>query len=199
MYASVRAHTHGRCCPNCDYSTASRKRGPSGAAGEGGYPKPFIVAFSGRQLAPTRAGCPRAWQRRPRWWSSPAGTARSGRMARLWFSRASIGTAARSKCPGSQPPTRPPTTPEAQPLAQGCPLALKGAPQPLGCQREPALTLWCLPKVADVTAFDHPGTALRRSRAPCTGSTRSPSPSSWTCCARTSSTPCACRSTSTSS
>ena len=109
-----------------------------GRRGREGYPKkPFVVAFSGRQLAARRGpdahGCG----------SGPlaAGVRQPGRLALgEWRASGSQGhqlvRAARSKCPGSQPPTRPPTTPEAQPLAQGCPLALKGAPQPLGCQRE---------------------------------------------------------------
>ena len=58
------------------------------------------------------------------------------------------GQAARSKCPGSQLWTRPRTTPEAQPLAQGCPLAPRGAVPPRR-RREPAIAL--LPKVADLT------------------------------------------------
>eukprot|EP00964_Phaeocystis_antarctica_P148392 scaffold115225_cov51-Phaeocystis_antarctica.AAC.3 len=70
---------------------------------------------------------------------------------------APIGDTAGSKCPGSQRLTRPPAAPEAQPLAQRCPLGPRGEASPLGCQREPALALWSLPKAADVTAFDHPG------------------------------------------
>ena len=71
------------------------------------------------------------------------------------------------KVPGSQRLTRPPTTPEAQPLAQGCPLALKREPLPLGCRREPALALWCrLAKVTDSTAFDHPGVDLLAASLP---------------------------------
>ena len=72
-----------------------------------------------------------------------------------------VGIAARSKRPGSQRLTlmRPPTTPEALPLAQGCPLGPKGEPSPLGCRREPALALRCLPEVTDSLplSFDHPG------------------------------------------
>ena len=66
------------------------------------------------------------------------------------------GQAARSKCPGSQLWTRPRTTPEAQPLAQGCPLARRGAVPPRGRRREPAIAL--LPKVADFTTSDTSGT-----------------------------------------
>ena len=57
----------------------------------------------------------------------------------------SSGAAAWSKCPDSQRLTRQPTTAETRPL---------------GRRRESALALWCLPEIADSTAFDHPGATI---------------------------------------
>ena len=51
------------------------------------------------------------------------------------------------------------TTSKAQPLARGCPLASRGEPSPPGCRREPALALWCPPKVADCSIFGPLGIA----------------------------------------
>ena len=50
---------------------------------------------------------------------------------------------------------RPPIALEARPLAQGYSLGPGGAPSPLRGRREAAVSLWCLPSVADRTAFVH--------------------------------------------
>jgi hypothetical protein len=52
---------------------------------------------------------------------------------------------------------RPPTAPEAHPFCRGGPLGLRGEPSPLECRTEAAVALESLPKVAYLTALDHPG------------------------------------------
>ena len=81
-----------------------------------------------------------------------------------------------------QQPTRPPTAPEADSLAQGRALGPNVEPSPRGCQREPLRRFWCLPNVAHLAAFGHPGTSQRASRITCSRS----SPRSTSRCGRAS-------------
>ena len=101
---------------------------------------------------------------------------------RVCLSRLRRSTTTWSKWPGSQQPTRPPTAPEADPLAQGRALGPNVEPSPRGCQREPLRRFWCLPNVAHLAAFGHPGTSQRASRITCSRS----SPRSTSRCGRAS-------------
>ena len=55
----------------------------------------------------------------------------------------------------------PPQLPKPSRLLRAAlwPLTPKGEPSPLGCRREPALALWCPPKVADCSTFGPLGIA----------------------------------------
>ena len=68
-------------------------------------------------------------------------------------------TAASSKCPCSSSSERPLTALEARCLLNTS-LWVRKEPLPPGCWREAAEALWCLPKVANSTAFDRLGTNM---------------------------------------
>lgn len=58
-------------------------------------------------------------------------------------------------------PTRPPTAPGARPWLRAILWVPSGEPPPRGCRREAARGPGCLPAVADLTAFGHPGTGTK--------------------------------------
>ena len=132
--------------------------GPTGLTGTYGAPRPLAARVLHRPSTPKGEPEPTA---SGGWW------AHAQSMCKPWLATPKIlagsercrGIAGWPKCPGS--------TSEAlrnfrsPAVCSGLPsrLAPKGEPSPLGCRREPALALWCPPKVADSSIFGPLGIA----------------------------------------